>query len=212
MDGSDGSRASLSPAFERFAGWSSVLAGLAGIGYAVAFVVLKHAGLSAAFLLAAPLLAIGGLVAVYGRLRQVDAGFAILALVLGVVGAIGASAHGAFDLANVLQPPERRGDLPNAIDPRGFMTFGLTGIALLIMAWLARRSRDLPGWVSPFGLSLGIMLVVTWLARLIVFDATSVLVLGPALIVGIQSPIFYLGLGAWLLSRRGAKQAYSTRR
>jgi hypothetical protein len=29
--------------FNRFAGWASILAGVAGIGYAVAFVLLKNA-------------------------------------------------------------------------------------------------------------------------------------------------------------------------
>lgn len=197
-------RGSLSPAFERFAGWSSILAGIAGIGYAIAFVVLKNGSLSAVFLTAAPLLAIAGLVTVWGRLRAVDAGFAALALGLGLVGSIGASSHGAFDLANVLHPPTTAFDLPSPIDPRGFMTFGLTGLALVILAWLARRSRDLPSWVSPVGMLLGAVLIVTWLARLIVLDATSLLVLGPALVAGLLSPIFYLGLGSWLLGwRRG---------
>ena len=36
----------MNVSFDRFAGWSSILAGLAGIGYAVAFVVLNDRGLS----------------------------------------------------------------------------------------------------------------------------------------------------------------------
>ena len=188
--------------FDRFAGWSSILAGIAGVGYAVAFVVLKDAGLSGVFLLLAPLLAIAGLVAVWGRLREVDGGFAALALGLGFVGSIGAATHGAYDLANVLHAPSATSDLPSAIDPRGFMTFGLTGLALLILAWLAGRGGGLPSWVSPLGLLLGAVLVVTWLARLFVLDATSLLVLGPALVAGLLSPLFYLGLGSWLLGWR----------
>ena len=188
--------------FDRFAGWSSILAGIAGIGYAIAFVVLKVAGLSGLFLTLAPLLALAGLVAVWGRLREVDAGFASLALGLGFVGSIGAATHGAYDLANVLHAPTTASDLPSAIDPRGFMTFGLTGFALILFAWLASHSRDLPGWVAPLGLVLGIVLEITWLARLVVLDATSLLVLGPALVAGVLSPLFYFGLGAWLLGWR----------
>ena len=70
-------------AFDRFAGWLSVLAGIAGIGYAVAFVVLKNGPLSALFLTLAPLLAIGGLVAVFDRVRSIEPGFATVALALG---------------------------------------------------------------------------------------------------------------------------------
>lgn len=193
-------------AFERFAGWLAVLAGIAGIGYAVAFVVLKIASLSALFLMLAPLLAIGGLVAVFERVRTIDAGFATVALALGAFGSLAASTHGAYDLANVLHAPGAGApdlaDLPFAVDPRGYGTFALTGLAILVLGWLARRTQELPGWVGPMGMVLGVVLVVTWLARLIVLDATSLLVLGPALVAGLLSPIFFLLLGAWLLGWR----------
>lgn len=45
---------------------------------------------------------------------------------------------------------------------------------------------------------LGVVLVVTWLARLVILDAASPLVLAPALVAGLLSPLFFLGLGAWL--------------
>lgn len=192
--------------FARFAGWTSVLAGLAGIGYAVAFVVLKNAQLSALFLTLAPLLAVGGLVAVFDRVRSIDAGFATVALALGAFGSLAASTHGAYDLANVLHPPgsgaPNLADIPFATDPRGYGTFALTGFALVLLAWLAGRAPDLPGWVRPLGLVLGSVLVLTWLARLVILDATSMLVLGPALAAGLLSPIFFLLLGAWLLGWR----------
>ena len=202
MTSMDGRGADL--AFDRLAGWLSLLAGVAGLGYAVAFVVLKDAGLSGLFLLLAPLLATTGLVAVYERVRTASSGLALLGLVLGAVGSIGASVHGAYDLANVLHPPAGGvpEGLPNAIDPRGYLTFGLTGVALVLLAWLADRAGGMPGWVQPVGMVLGVVLVITWLARLIVLDATSLLVLGPALVAGILSPLFFLGLGAWLLGWR----------
>jgi len=58
--------------------------------------------------------------------------------------------------------------------------------------------------VSPLGTVLGTFLVLTFLARLIVLDATSLLVLLPALVSGLLSPIFFLLLGAWLLGWRRA--------
>jgi hypothetical protein len=189
----------MAMSFDRYAGWLSILAGVAGIGYALAFVVLKSGELSAVFLTLAPLLAVPGLVAVFERVRQIDAGYATLALGLGVFGSLAASSHGAYDLANVLHPPAALPDVPFAVDPRGYGTFGLTGIAVILLAWLAARSADLPAWVSPLGILLGIFLVVTWLARLIVLDATSALVLLPALVSGLLSPVFFLLLGAWLL-------------
>lgn len=191
--------------FDRYAGWLSILAGVTGVGYAVAFVVLKDARLSAVFLTLAPLLAVAGLVAVFERVREIEPGYATLALALGAFGSLAASTHGAYDLANVLQPPgglDAVSELPFAADPRGYGTFGLTGIALALLSTLARRTPEIPGWVGPLGLVLGLFLVITWLARLIVLDATSMLVLGPALVSGLLSPIFFLLLGAWLLGWR----------
>lgn len=190
--------------FDRYAGWLSILAGVTGIGYALAFVVLRDARLSAIFLTLAPLLAVAGLVAVFERVREIDSGYATLALALGAFGSLAASTHGAYDLGVVLHPPGANPvvDLPFPADPRGYATFGLTGIAVAILSNLARRTPDLPGWVGPLGLVLGLALVITWLARLIVLDAASMLVLGPALVSGLLSPIFFLLLGAWLLGWR----------
>jgi hypothetical protein len=166
-------------------------------------VVLKHAGLSALFLTLAPLLTIGGLVAVFERVRGGDGGgYALVALGLGVFGALAASSHGAYDLANVLHPPATLPDLPSAVDPRGYGTFALTGLSLILFAMLARKTAGIPGWVGPLGLLLGVVLVITWLSRLVVLDASSALVLGPALVAGLLSPIFFLLLGAWLLGWR----------
>jgi hypothetical protein len=193
---------SFSMDFERFAGWSAAGAALAGVGYAVAFVVIKdNKVLTGLMLLLAPALALAPLVAVYGRLRAVDAGFALLGLGLGLAGSLGASIHGGFDLANALHDPGAVGDFPNYVDPRGMLTFGASGFALLAFASLAGRSADLPRWVMPVGLVLGVVLVLTWLGRLIVLDATSPYVLGPALVAGLLSPLFYLGLARWLLGR-----------
>ncbi|HEY4227726.1 MAG TPA: hypothetical protein VGM49_05255 [Candidatus Limnocylindrales bacterium] len=196
--------------FDRFAGWLSVLAGIGGLGYAIAFVVLKDAGLSALFLMLGPLFAIGGLVAVFERVRGIDAGLALVALVVAAFGSLASSSHGAFDLANVLHPQvstvlnptSSAPDLPNAVDPRGYASFALNGLALILIGWLARRTSELPGWVGPLAMALGVVLVVTWLGRLIVLDATSLLVLGPALVAGVLSPAFFLLLGAWLLGWR----------
>ena len=79
------------------------------------------------------------------------------------------------------------------------MTFGAAGVAALALARLMARSREFPTWTSVAAFALGSVLIATYLARLIVPDASSPLVLGPALIAGILSPLFYLGLGLWFL-------------
>jgi hypothetical protein len=185
--------------FERLAGWASILTAIAGAAYALAFVVLKNPGLSALFLLIAPFASTLVLAALYGRLRAAQPGLARWMFVVGLVGAIGASVHGGYDLANVLHPPATPSDLPNAVDPRGLLTFGVGGVALLAVSWLMARSSQFPSWTPPAAALLGLVLILTYLSRLIVLDASSLLVLGPALVAGILSPLFYLGLGLWFL-------------
>ena len=92
-------------AYERFAGACAILAGIAGFLYAVAFIVLRSPLLSAVFLLLTGFLSTAALVAVYRRLRTIDAAFALWALVLGMIGGIGATIHGGYDLANTINPP-----------------------------------------------------------------------------------------------------------
>ena len=68
--------------FERFAGTCAVLADVAGFLYAVSFVVLQNVLLSGMFLMLGGLLSTAVLAAVYDRLRETDASFALWALLL----------------------------------------------------------------------------------------------------------------------------------
>src|SRR4051812_12772568 len=108
-----------SPAFAQVAGLAAILTGLSGFLYAVAFIVLRNPLLSAVFLTFFGLLSTAALVAVYRRLQHTDADFALWALALGLVGALGGALHGGYDLANALNPPTTGvPDLPSAVDPR----------------------------------------------------------------------------------------------
>ena len=200
VPGAPAARAALDDAeFERLAGWSAIAAGVAGAIYALAFVVLRQDLLAGLALLLAPLLTTPALIAVYLRVRVAGPGLALWALALAIGGSLGAVAHGGFNLAKAVNPPPVAIDLPFPADPRGLFTFGLTGIALLGFAWLARRTAGFPRWVAPLGSVLALVLVLTYLGRLIVLDAASPFVLGPALVAGVLSPAFYLGLGWWFL-------------
>jgi hypothetical protein len=187
--------------FERFAGVCAFGAGLAGFLYSIAFVVLRSAELSALFLLLVGLLSTAALVGVYDRVKGVEAGFALFGLILAVVGGLGAAIHGGYDLANALHPPANPNlDLPSQIDPRGLLTFGVTGLGLWTLARLiASKTSGLPRGLGYLGYLAGLLGVILYLGRLIILDATSPLILGPALLAGfVVNPIFYVWAGLTL--------------
>jgi hypothetical protein len=188
--------------------WSSAagaaaLAGVAGFAYAVAFVLLRSGGLAALMLTAGGLLSVIALVAVYRVVRDASPGLASVGLIFGTVGVLGAAIHGAYDLANVLHPPGVTTELPNAVDPRGFLTFGVSGLGVLVLSALALRTPTMPRTWAWLGVVLGVLLLIVYLGRLVVLDATSPLILAPAGLTGfIVNPIWYLWLAQIL--RRAA--------
>ena len=79
-----------------------------------------------------------GLIGLYARLEPAAGGYALWALVFGLAGALAATLHGGYDLANAIHPPDQTTTLPSPVDPRGLGTFGLAGIATLAFAYLMR--------------------------------------------------------------------------
>jgi hypothetical protein len=191
--------------FERDGGLAAFGAALVGLLYAIAFVIVDDELTSGLFLLLTGLLTIVALAATYFRVRGVEPGFALLALLLGAIGGTGAAVHGGFELAHELNPEDEVPAIPNPIDPRGLLTFGFTGLAILLIAWLARRGGVFPTRLGLVGYALGVLLVVLYLARLIVLDSDNPVVAVPALLAGfIVGPAWWLWLGLEL--RRGAGQ------
>jgi hypothetical protein len=84
------------------------------------------------------------------------------------------------------------------------LTFGIAGLGMWVIAWLILRGRQFPRGLGYLGYVTAALLIVVYLARLIVLDATSLLVVGPALVTGfIASPAWYVWLGVSLW--RGAR-------
>ena len=116
----------------------------------------------------------------YHRLRQVDAAFALWALLLTSVSTLGMAIHGGYDLANIFNPPASANlGLPSQIDPRGLLTFGVMGIALFVIAWLMGRSEQFPKSLAYLGYLLAVLLMVIYLARLIILDPANPVLLVP---------------------------------
>lgn len=198
-----GATPAQSASFEWFAGVCTILAGVSGLLYAVAFVVLQNELLSGLFLMLGGLLTTAALVAVYERVRETDPSFALLALLLGIAGSLGSAVHGGYDLANVINPPPSLPDLPNPVDPRGLLTFGVAAIALFLVSWLIVRGGRFPRGLGYLGYVSAILLLALYLGRLIIVDPTSPVIQIPALLNGfLVNPLFYVWLGLTLLRRR----------
>ncbi len=188
--------------FDRFAGLLGIVAGLAGLAYLALFFALKNPG---AFAPALALLIVGlsssaTLVAVYYRVRPVEEGFALWGLLLGIGGAGGAAVHAAFDVANNLNPPKTPFDFASPIDPRGFMTFAVAGLAAIVLSWLILRGATLPRGLAYLGIVSGALLVALYLAYMIILNALHPIVLGLIVLSGLAQPIWYLWLGYALWS------------
>jgi hypothetical protein len=195
--------------FERFAGACAVVVGIGALAYAIVFAIIVAAepptwvvGLWFFLLMVGGLLSIPVMVALYQRLRQTDAGFAMLALLLGLAGAVGSAVHGGYDLANVIRPVQGAppSELPNPIDPRGLLTFGFLALALLVVSWLIVHGGRLPRGLGSLGYVSAVLLLVIFLGRLIAFDPTNPILLVAALLAGlVVNPTWWIWLGTSLL-------------
>ena len=197
-----------SSAFERFAGICALIVGVGGLAYAIAFLVFKSALFSDLFLMLSGFFSTAVLVAIYVRVRETNASFALWGLLLGIAGALGSVVHGGYDLSNVLNPlslvtQAAAAGVPNAIDPRGVLTFGAGGIGLFVLAWLLGRSGQFPRLLVYVGYLAAALLIILYLGRLIVYIPTNPLILIPAALSGfLVNPIWYIWLGVILWSGR----------
>jgi hypothetical protein len=192
--------------FDRTASVAAMLAALVGLLYSFAFVILQNALLYSLCLMLGGLLSLVALVALFERLGEVDAQAAMVGLMLGAVAALGATIHGGYDLANVLNPPGVLPDgvvsLPSQIDPRGLLTFGVAGLAVLLAGLLMRRHPAFSRGFTALTFVLGALLIGVYVGRLIVLTPSSPLVLLPAALTGfVVNPLWYVLLGLSL--RRG---------
>lgn len=166
-----------SPNFDRTASWMAYLSAAVALAYSLCFGYYVREGdrwaqyTSSALLIAGGLIGLPVLVAIYLRVRHVDEGFAIVTLLVAAAAAFGTVLHGAHDIA-VFANPEKvtiGADNPNFTDPRGFSTFALFGLGMIVLAAMARGA----GFAKPIpmiGAVSGLLAVVVYIGRVTVLD------------------------------------------
>jgi hypothetical protein len=202
--------------FERFAGWTAIAVAVGGFAYSLSFVIFLKNGSDVAATLADLLLMLGGFavtavfIALFRRLRETDAGFALWAVVLGIAGAVGSGLHGGFDLAVQVKDPAGTVSAlaANPTDPRGLATFAVSGLALLLISWLILAGGRLPKGLGNLGIVGGILLLVIYVGRLTVFNPKNPFLLTVAVVSGfVVNPAWFAWLGMALLGRGEARVA-----
>ena len=149
------------------------------------------------------------LAALYQHLRETDTGFALLGLLLGFSAALGSAIHGGYDLANAIHPPAViNADLPNPVDPRGLLTFGVTGLGLFLLSWLISHNMRFSRGLAYLGYLSAILMLSLYLGRLVILEATSLAIVIPALLEGfLVNPLWYAWLGIKLMGSQSLSKS-----
>jgi hypothetical protein len=184
----------------RVAASCAYVASVLALAYSVTFAIVVKEGSRWASWTSTTVLAVGGLVAlpvivvIFQRVRVVDEGFALVALLLGTASAIGSTLHGVHDLAVLFNPPTSAVELPNATDARGFATFGLFALSIALSSWLLVRT-GLPHRFATLGYAASVSLLVVYIGRLTVLDPNTTWIAVAAVASGfVAVPLWY----AWL--------------
>ncbi|HJU80983.1 MAG TPA: hypothetical protein VJ796_04455 [Acidimicrobiia bacterium] len=189
---------------QRTAGIAALLAALGGILYGYFFVIVGNVAVASALLMLGGLLLTFIIVVLGSSLEEVNRPLARWATGVGFLGAMLSMVHGGYDLANQIHPPgASSGDFPNPVDPRGLATFGLTGVAVLILGGVMSRSAEYPLGLARAGQALGLIMIVIYLGRLIILDPNNPVVRVALALGVIANTVFLLWIGRhWLVARK----------
>ena len=195
----------VSRPFDRFAGVVAILAAGVSVLYSVFFALALRgssttAGPSALLMLVSGLFGIVVFCALYECFSNLDHGFALMGLLLGVVGSAGALVSGAHDLAILVGPETVPGTPLNPVDPRGALTFLVTALAVLTFARLIEVGTRLPLQLAYVGYGLGALLLLLYVGRLLVLDPAAPLPRFTAILSGfVLNPAWNLWIGVELI-------------
>jgi hypothetical protein len=78
----------------------------------------------------------------------------------------------------------------------------VAGLGLFLLSWLVSQDKSFPKTFAYLGYLSAILMVLLYLGRLIILQATNLAIVVPALLEGfIVNPLWYLWLGRYFLKR-----------
>lgn len=201
----------MNDSFGRFGGISAMIVGLLSILYAVFYLVIARQAAYVGTLGSWLILGVSGIlssaafVALYQRVRHVDEGYGLWALLLGVMASFATLIHGVYE-AQLLTGGVSGPQVASEIDPAGLATFGVTGLVAFVFGRLILHSGMLPQRLGQLGMINAVLLVVLFFATF--SGSQNVILLSGGLTSVIVGPIWWIWLGSEL--RKGAKERERT--
>jgi hypothetical protein len=196
--------------FDRLAGLAAILVAAGALLYAAIFVYIVEGSpdqwvveLWYSLLIGGGMLTVLVLVGVYERLRPAGGGLALVALLLGVLGAFGGIVHGGQLLNATLQ--DASADPLASADPMGVFRYATAGVALAVVGYIVLMAGGLPRAIGSLAAFGGFLLVLIYAGRLYDFITPSekVSLIPPVLYGIVVHPLLYVWLGFTML--RGAQ-------
>jgi hypothetical protein len=210
----------MTRAFSRVAAVSAAVAVVTSLVYSVTFALVVRKGYhwaewtSSAALLTGALAAVVVVLAARERFAGGEPQLAQLAVVLGLAGALGSAVHATYDLAALAKPAESDALGLSPVDPRGFATFALTGLALGLFGVLGHAAGALSARTRVVALVTAAALVTVFVGRLALLDPNRLVIKVLALACGlVLNPLVLLAFGrSFLQTAGGARSTVEPRR
>lgn len=200
--------------FSRFGGLSAALVGVLSVLYALFYLVIApQAEFLGTFgswviLAASGIFTSAAYVALYLHIKgNGENGFALWALLLGVMSSFATLMHGGQQalLVNALRSAdpatrtliESLRTIPSEVDPAGLATFGVVGLVAGIFSWQILRTGSLPRGLGYLGIANAVLLVVLYAAT--AANVQPLILLSGGLTSVIAGPLWWIWLGLRLM-------------
>ena len=187
----------------KWAGAAALGAAVSGLLYSISFFAVgtRLAGL---FLVTGGVLSTAVFAALYRELRDDGPYLSIWAVLLGTGAMLASVAHGGYDLASGFNSTGGVDtSIASPVDPRGLMTFGVAGIAVIAFSILLRRSSTFSSELGYLGFALAFFMEVLYAGTLMALGTHNPVIILSAVMAGfVLNPLWYGWLAIhWLRAR-----------